>query len=75
MKVQRTSITQALLKLAPNVTATDRSECSKKLRISKVTICYYLNGRVTNNDVGLKMVAFFKTAIAKKAAKINNLCK
>lgn len=75
MKEQRTLIAQALLRLAPNVTAQDRTNCAKKLKISKVSICYYLNGKVTNNEKGLKMVEFFKNAIAEKAQKIETLCK
>jgi hypothetical protein len=75
MKGQRLQIAQALLKLAPNITANDRSLCAKKLKISKVTICYYLKGKVSNNDKGLELIAFFKECIAARQKEIQELCK
>lgn len=74
MKDQGTRITKALLKLSPDVTAADRTYCSKKLNISKVTISNCLNGRVTNNDIALAMIEIFKTRIEARDAKLKTLC-
>lgn len=74
MKAQRLQITQALLKIAPNVTSNDRTKCAKELKISKQTICYYLNGRVTNNDKGLKILEYFIKRIDDRQKEIQQLC-
>lgn len=74
MKAQRLQITQALLKIAPDVTSGDRTKCAKKLNISKQTICYYLNGRVTNNDKGLLILEYFKKCISDRQKEIQQLC-
>ena len=71
MQGQRIQIAQALLKIAHEVTAQDRRECAKALKISKVTICYYLNGKVTNNDKALRVLEFFKIQIAARQIEIN----
>lgn len=70
MKSQRTQIAQALLRIAKDVTADDRKECVKKLGLSKITICYYLNGRVTNNDRALRILEFFNGRIAERQSEI-----
>ena len=74
MKGQRVQIAQALLKIAPEVTAKDRTECAKKLNVSKVTICYYLGGQVTNNDKALCILEFLKCRIAQRQKAIQNIC-
>lgn len=75
MKAQRVQIAQALIRLAPEVTAKDRTECSKKLKLSKVTICYYLSGKVTNNDKALNVLEFLKERIETRQQEIQELCK
>lgn len=63
MKAQRTQIAQALIKIATDVTSLDRTDCAKELGLSKITICYYLNGRVSNNDRALQILEFFNKKI------------
>jgi hypothetical protein len=75
VKAQRVQIAQALLRIAADITAKDRTECAKKLNISKITICYYLGGKITNNDRALKVLEFFKSRIAARQQEIDNLCK
>lgn len=74
MKGQRLQIAQALIRIAPEVTAKDRAECAKKINISKVTICYYLNGKVTNNDKALLVLEFLKNKIQSRQKEIKQLC-
>lgn len=74
MKAQRIEIAQALVRLAPNVTAKDRTECVKKLGYSKVTICYYLAGKVTNNDKALQVLEYLKARIASRQKEIQSIC-
>lgn len=74
MRYQGSRISKMLLKLAPNVTAADRTYCSKKLNITKVTISNCLNGRVTNNDIALAMIKIFKRRIEARDAKLKTLC-
>jgi hypothetical protein len=74
MKAQRLQLAQALLKIAPNVTSTDRTKCSEQLNISKQTICYYLNGRVTNNDKGIQVLEFLIKCINNRQKEIQQLC-
>jgi hypothetical protein len=74
MKAQRLQITQALLRIAADVTPNDRTECSKALDISKQTICYYLNGKVTNNDKALRVLEFFINRINNRQQEIKQLC-
>lgn len=74
MKTQRLVISQAMLRVAPNVTADDRNACAKKFKVSKQTICYYLNGKVTNNDKALVMLEFFKQRIHNRQLEIKQLC-
>ncbi len=72
MKGQRLQLAQALIRIAPEVTAKDRTECCKKLKVSKQTICYYLNGKVTNTDKGLQVLEFLKDKIQNRQQEINN---
>jgi predicted transcriptional regulator len=74
MKAQRLQLNQALLKIAPNVTAADKTECAKELNVSKQTICYYLTGRVTNNDRAIKVLEFFLQRIKNRQQEIKQLC-
>lgn len=74
MKDQRTRIAKSLEKLAPNVTAADRSACIKAFKITKVTISNYLKGKVTNNDLALEMIGFFQDRIAKREEKLAKIC-
>ena len=74
MKAQRLQIAQALLKIAPNVTSGDRKKCAQELKISKQTICYYLNGRVTNNDKGLQLLEYLSQRIDDRQNEIQQLC-
>lgn len=74
MKNHGTQLSKTLLKLSPNVTAADRTLCSRKLKISKVTISNYLNGRVTNNDLAINMIEFFTSCIDARDQKIKYLC-
>lgn len=73
--MQRKELTRALLRIAPDITAQDRTECAKKFKISKVTICYYLNGKVANNDRALAMIQFFTERIESRSKKIKELCR
>jgi len=75
MQAQRLQIAQALIRLAPDVTSRDKIECAKKLKISKVTIFYYLSGRVTNNDKALSVLEFLKNRIETRQQEILDLCK
>jgi len=75
MKGHKLTIGQTLIRLAPEVTTKDLSACSKKLKISKVTICYYLQGKVGDADKGLELVAFFKNCIEQRQSEIQQLCK
>lgn len=75
MKAQRVQIAQEFIRIAPNITAKDRTECAKKLKISKITICYYLGGKITNNDRALEVLEFFKARIETRQQEIDNLCK
>lgn len=75
MKAQRVQIAQEFIRIAPNITAKDRTECAKKLSISKITICYYLGGKITNNDRALEVLEFFKSRIEIRQQEIDNLCK
>lgn len=75
MKGQRIQIAQELIRIAPEVTALDKRECVKKIKVSKVTICYYLTGRVTNNDKALQVLEFFKKRIKDRQVEIQKLCK
>lgn len=74
MKAQRLQLAQALLKIAPNVTPGDRTKCAQQLNISKQTICYYLNGRVTNNDRGVRVLEFLIECINNRQKEIQQLC-
>lgn len=74
MKAQRLQIAQALLRLAPNVTAEDRTTVCKKFKVSKQTVCYYLNGKVTNNDKALLILEFLKERISNRQKEITQLC-
>lgn len=74
MKAQRLQLAQALLKIAPNVTSGDRIKCAQQLNISKQTICYYLNGRVTNNDRGVRVLEFLTECINNRQKEIQQLC-
>ncbi len=74
MKAQRIQLAQALIRLAPDVTPKDRKECAKKLKISKVTVCYYLAGKVGKSDVGIEMLEFFKSRIESRQQEIKTLC-
>lgn len=75
MKAQRLQLAQALLKIASEVTAKDRTECAKKLNISKITICYYLGGQVTNNDKALLVLEYLKGRIIQRQKEIKSICK
>lgn len=75
MKAQRVQIAQAFIRMAPEVTAMDRTECAKKFKISKITICYYLAGKITNNDRALQVFEFLKNRIQLRQSEIDNLCK
>lgn len=75
MKAQRLQLIQAFIKLAPDVTAKDRTDCAKKLKISKQIICYYLAGKVSNNDKALQILEFLKQRIESRQNEIENLCK
>ena len=75
MKAQRVQIAQAFFKIAQDITAKDRTECAKKLGISKITICYYLGGKITNNDRAIQVLEFFKACIEARQQEIDNLCK
>jgi len=75
MNGQRIKIAQALIKIAPEVTAKDRTDCAKKLKLSKETICYYLGGKVSNNDKALKVLEFLKDRIKWREQEIQKLCK
>lgn len=74
MKAQRLQITQALLRIAPDVTANDRTAVCKKFKVSKQTVCYYLNGKVTNNDRALLILEFLKERINNRQTEIKQLC-
>lgn len=74
MKAQRVQLAQALVAISPNVTADDRSACAKKYNISKQTICYYLNGRVTNNDKALLVLEYLKKRIHNRQQEIEQIC-
>lgn len=74
MKGQRIQIAQALIRIAPEVTAKDRTDCAKRLCLSKITICYYLCGKVTNNDKALQVLEFLKNKIATRQEEIKKLC-
>jgi hypothetical protein len=74
MKAQRTQIAQALVRIAPEITAKDRTECAKKLSISKITICYYLNGKVTNNDKALEVLEYLKKRVNQRQKEIHSIC-
>lgn len=76
LKGQRLQLAQALIRIAPDVTAADKKECVKKLKVCKVTICYYLNGKVTNNDKALKVLEFLTDRIAVREKEIkNSICR
>jgi hypothetical protein len=74
-KAQRIQIAQALIRIAPEVTAKDRHACIKKLQVSKVTLSYYLSGKVTNNDKALEVLEFLKNKITIRQQEIQQLCK
>lgn len=74
MKAQRLQLTQALLRIASEVTPLDRTLCAKELNISKITICYYLTGKVSNNDKALKILEFFIERIKIRQQEIQRLC-
>lgn len=74
MKAQGTRISDILWRLSTDVTAEDRTYCCKKLKTTKVTISNFLNGRVTNNDLGVKMIELFKQRIAAREEKLKALC-
>lgn len=75
MKAQQLQLAQALIKLKPDITAMDRTECAKKLGISKITICYYLNGKVPNSDRALKVMEFMKARIEARQKEIDVICR
>lgn len=75
MKAQQVQIAQALIRIKPDVTAKDRTECAKKLGISKITICYYLAGKISNNDRALKVLEFMKARIELRQQEIDQLCR
>lgn len=75
MKAQRTQLAKALIKIAPDVTAADRTDCSKELKVSKITICYYLGGKVSNNDRALRILEFLTNKIQTRQQAIQELCK
>lgn len=74
MKDQRIRIGKNMQKIAGDVTSADRTACVKKFKISYVTVSNYLKGGVTNNDLGLEMIAFFKERIAVRETKLKSLC-
>lgn len=74
MKDQRLRLTKTLLKLAPDITASDRTYVTKKLKVSKVTISNFLNGHVSNNDLAISMIEIFTERIAEREAKMKSLC-
>jgi len=74
MKDQRIRLAKALVKISKDVTAQDRTACMKKLKVSKVTVCTYLNGQGTNSDLALDMIELFNERIAEREKKIKALC-
>jgi hypothetical protein len=74
-KAQRIQIAQALIRIAPEVTANDRHACIRKLKVSKVTLCYYLGGKVTNNDKALQVLEFLQNKINIRQQEIQQVCK
>lgn len=75
MKAQRVQLMQAFIKLAPDVTAKDRTDCAKKLKVSKQIICYYLAGKVSNNDKAIQILEFLKNRIETRQNEIEQLWK
>lgn len=73
-QVQRIQLASALFKIKPNITANDRTACSLALGISKITICYYLAGKISNNDRALKVLEFLKARIEARQIEIDNVC-
>lgn len=74
-KGQRIQIARALLEIAAEVTAKDRRDCAEALDVSKITICYYLKGKVTNNDKALRVLEYLQFKINKRQKEIEALCK
>lgn len=74
MKDQRIRLSKSLLKLSPDVTAADRLFCTKKLKISKVTVSNYLNGHVSNSDLAISMIEIFNERISDRELKMKSLC-
>lgn len=75
MKAQQLQLAQALIKMKQDITPMDKKACAKELGISKVTICYYLNGKAPNNDRALKVLEFMKARIEARQKEIDNVCK
>lgn len=63
-------ISDALVVIAPNVTATDRSNACNELNIKKGTISKYLKGDVANIDTGLDLLAFFTNRITAREQRL-----
>lgn len=74
MKDQRIRLAKTLLRLSPDVTAADRTHCVKKLKVTKVTISNYLNGRVNNADLAIRMIEILNERIRDREAKMKVLC-
>lgn len=68
LQVER--ISQGLVNIAPNVTATDRTNACNELNLSKGAISKYLRGYVSNVDTGLDVLTFFTNRITAREQRL-----
>lgn len=63
---QSARFSEKLEKLRPDVTAQDRKDASKELKVTAATISRYLNGYVLDNDTAASLVTFFSARISER---------
>jgi hypothetical protein len=64
---------EKLLKLKPEITATDRKAAMATFKKSYVTVNRYLDGHVPNIVFGLDLLQFFNNQIKNRAEKLKKL--
>jgi hypothetical protein len=70
---QRELLSKEFLRVAADVTTTDKKDYSVAFNISHMTVNKYLRGDVNNIEVAISMLAFFKERIAKRNETIEAL--
>lgn len=68
---QKERVASELMEINKDLTEKDRADFRDEERVSGTTLSLYMNGKVANIDLAIKMLLFFRNRIQEREKLIN----